>query len=210
MILQEALAQAQVQFAIRFKASDGGMMLYDPEKSLWSLTQKYFKSISPELAAKYEDWLPLHPTTHSEYLRIWAEAKDGKVETKVQGRPIFIMGPILDKSEPESTPTVSPVTDTTMKAAGQVAEALGIAIAKYADIDKPRADNALQELIWVAKGISWQTKENRHEYRSKWNNGKEARPSSGEPAGCGDAGQSPGDQPKLNPLDPDGEDERGD
>lgn len=185
---------AEWDYAIRFKSSDGGAMIVGKDRQPWSLTQKYFKSIAPDLVENYTDWVPMEPEKHAAYFALLLAVQRGEPVVKIHGRTVTVMSPILDALDPptkaECGESVSPVSEAALKSAGQVAEALGIAIRSYIDKDRPMADAAHKELIWVAKNVGWQTKENRHLFRSKWAPNEEVppttdRPGEGEPPSDG-------------------------
>lgn len=159
-------------YAFRLKASDGGAMIAGRDGQVWSLTQMYLKPIAPEIVDSYDDWRPMEPEKHAAYYAMLLAMQRGEPVVKIHGRIVTVKAPISEtppEGNSESSNSVSPVSEAAIKSAGQVAEALGIAIETYRVLDPAKADRALTELLWIAKNVSWQTKENRHLFRSKWN-----------------------------------------
>lgn len=165
-------------YAIRYKVSDGGAMIYTRDGQLWSLTNKYFKRIVPELVDNYDDWQLMDRAKHQAYFDLIESALAGNTAISIHGRVVTVPEPIATiDAVPDGSPA-SPaiVTEAALKSAGQVAEALGIAIGSFAQIDPEKASAALKELIWIAKNVGWQTKENRNQFNTyKWKEKNDAR-----------------------------------
>lgn len=197
-----AVKKYEPNYAIRYKVG-GNPMIMGEDKIIWSLTDKYFKVVESSLARKYGDWEAMMPSD-AHYLLV-AAAKAGQGYLEFMGREIMIMTPVDGvnlmphqvKDNAAKPVTRSPVTRTTLRSAGQVAEALGKAIEGYLPIDKIKADAALKELIWIAKNVSWESKANRHLFESRGTDERQERTASGnrEPEGSEGGGNPPPDKP---------------
>jgi len=175
MIAEQILAEKKYtpNYAIRYKVG-GNPLIVGEDGIVWSVTDKYFKPVETSLAKKYGDWEAMLPTDAHYVLVAAANAGQGYVE--FMGREIMVMtakaGTLLEPSVLERNAQVpvtrSPVTPAALKSAGQVAEALGKAIEGYLPIDRRKADAALEQLIWIAKNVSWESKYNRHIFESRW------------------------------------------
>lgn len=171
MKIEEAIKDHD--YAIRYKPSDGGAMIYEKQDILWTLTDKYFKQIASGLIHNYDDWNHMVVAKHLPYFDLIAAAKSGQPQFKIHGKMVTLQPVIADAvSAPDDSRTTVSISETALKAAGQVAEALGLAIASYINVDRGKADAALKELLWVAKNVAWETKSNRYQYQPKPNPGE--------------------------------------
>lgn len=161
-------------YGIRYKQG-GNAMLAGPDGVIWTLTDTYFKLLEVQ-SDRFMDWEAMLPTDiHHGLIKA---AEEGQGYITFMGREIMIFGPNEPAKptlkEPDLEEDRAPVS-LALKSAGQVAEALGIAIQAYVGIDKSKADAALEQLLWIAKNVAWESKSNRRRYEGKWNKPEESK-----------------------------------
>jgi len=165
-VLKEALYEPN--YAIRYKVG-GNPLIVGQDRVVWSLTKKYFKTVETSLIEKYTDWEPMLPTdSHHELIKAVTE---GKSFVTFMGQEIYVMTPVESKQERVEETGRSPVTDESLTAAGKIAEALGKCIPSLISNNNSEslrlATEGMQQLIWLARNVGWETKANRHLYESK-------------------------------------------